>query len=705
MIIHRISRNVRSGRHNSTASARLPLGSRANSPRNRVGCPWRRIGATIAAGFMALLLLAVSPTIAHADAPGTRGDPTLPQGAAPAHTDASAYDQAWQDVQTLPPPEALYVASPAFVRPSARVAANESWLGRSLNPGNWMLDAGMGVIAGTIATTGETAERAARVFLGGGGDSWTIIPRSCGDNMTTNFVFCTPPELTYAHPNLAPVWNVMRAAAQGMVTVLFLVRMGRLLTEGAVSLATEGKRLVLTFLGVSLFVNSTAQTLGFVIDLFNALTNALLARAQFDIPTPVVAELIIGDWAMYLTFWVFALLLMFKGFFRLVNIIVLLGVAPIAGALLMDHATAPRFYGWLNRLIDSLVEQLALTIAIIVSFGLLRPFQAGLMDAFVNYLLGSAVLVMTLFGTPQLMGIARAATQNNYLVSRLKHSALRSSGKLVDAGINHVASLAEGARGAIGGRGFDNAFRQTVRNSVLADSARSNGRSAAAPRAHGQATFHLPAQASPTLRRYRALAAQTPASAPMEGPAREHRRQRAAIHARGMRIQADAIRHALPLTAPAGERPALKRQAGELYRRADLQQAFARGELAPRPSRWTDEQKQRRREIARAALLETQSAHMLEREAALAAIANDRREIRAADPGARPALMARIRDRQDRARELTPVAGETIAAATRRQAADVARQQWAAEGLAMPRPAQPAALWPALAGERSRRYD
>lgn len=644
----------------------------------------RILRRSVIAGALALALALFLPATVSADAPGTRGDPPLPQGSMSRAGSPAGRPQGWQDVQSLTPPGAATPAMPLrFGSPGDQAGETQSWLGRNLNPGNWVLDAGMGVVAGVIATVGATEERAARTLLGAGnGDSWSIVPRSCNDNQATNFVFCTPPELTYAHPNMPPIWNIMRAAAQALATTLFLVRISRLLAEGARSLAEEGKRLLLTFMGVSLFVNTTAQTLGFVIDIFNAISAALLARAHLDLPTPLDANLNLGAYCMYAVFWTIMLLLIFKSFFRLINIIVLVGVAPVAGALLMDRATAPRFHGWLHRLIDLLFEQVALTIAVVVAVALLQPFRDGSVDVFVNFLLGSATLLMAAYGAPQLTGVARAAVQGGYLMSRLQHT-MTHLGARAGKGASTAAAATVAANVA---RHANRPSRRQAPETVATNAAATDGRSAAVPRIRED-------RASGAGRPMNRDDGRPPATARpserMEVTALRNRQERAAIRARHVRARADDIERGASSAAPGDGRRTSIEQAHALRRRADLQQRFAQGELLPRRSPWTDEQKQRRRAIWRAALLETRGAHDIERAGAMAAIEVDQQDLRTAPAGERAPIMARIHLRQTRVAELTPARGETLAAATRIQAAQVARQRLAAEGLMSPlRPVQ-----------------
>ncbi len=640
----------------------------------------RRVVITVA-----LALALFLPATVSADAPGTRGDPPLPQGSASRAGAPADGPQVWQGVQPLTPPGATTPATPVrFGSPGDWTGETQSWLGRNLNPGNWVLDAGMGVVAGVIATVGATEERAARTLLGAGdGDSWSIVPRTCNDNQATNFVFCTPPELTYAHPNLPPIWNIMRAAAQALATTLFLVRISRLLAEGARSLAEEGKRLLLTFMGVSLFVNTTAQTLGFVIDIFNAMSEALLARAHLDLLTPLDANLNLGSYCMYAVFWTIMLLLIFKSFFRLINIIVLVGVAPVAGALLMDRATAPRFHGWLQRLIDLLFEQVALTITIVVAVALLQPFRDGSVDVFVNFLLGSATLLMAAYGAPQLTGVARTTVQGGYLRARLQHT-INHLGSRAGKGVKHGAGATAAAIAAAWHA--NRPSRRPTPETVAANTVATDGRSAAAPRTRED---RAPDATHPARRNDGRPATTARPSEPMEGATLRNRQERAAARARHMRAQADEIEGRAYSIAPGDGRRSLIEQAHALRRRADLQQRFAQGKLLPRRSPWTDEQKQRRRAIWRAALLEMQGAHDVERAGVVAAIEVDQRNLHTVPAGERAPIMAQIHLRQTRAAELTPAKGETLAMATRVQAAQVARQRLAAEGLmSPPRPVQ-----------------
>jgi hypothetical protein len=637
--------------------------------------PWQ-VGRYVLRVWMVFLALALClPLPAYADAPGTRGDPPLPEGST---AQSSADASLWQDVHPLAPPTAVQPRNRHDMVPSSEPS---SWFSRSLNPGMWVLDAGMGVFAGVILTFGETIQRVAATLIRAGENvqSWTIIPSSCRDNAATNFVFCTPSSLTYNHPGMQAIWSVMRAVAQLLITLLFVVRMSRLLAEGQQSFVTEGKGLVLTFLGVSLFVNSTQATLQLLIDLFNAISDELLTRASFEMPTPIGHELNAGAALIYALFWVAMAWLIIKNAFRVVHIMVLVGLAPLAGALLMDRSTAPRFYGWLGRLFDLLIEQVALAATMIVAVGMMTPLRGGADQVFTGYVLGLLTLLVTVLGSERLTGMAQSVTQGMPLVSRIQGFVWRHGKDAVVTRATGAANRVASASGDfLARRGIDGGFKRTAREVLKPDG---NGRSAAAPRTlDGRVPFRMPVADSRTRREYdrlrvRAITGDRPDEA---------RRKMAAIHARGMRIQADEIRRGIGFRTPGDERLAKKRSAADLERRARLQEAFADGRLRPRPSPWSADQQRRRRDIARAALLEAQAEHRIEREETMSALHRDERDLPTAPPDQRAVIIARIQEQQARVAALTPAKGMTVAAATRAHAAALMRQRLAAEGLATP---------------------
>jgi hypothetical protein len=297
--------------------------------------------------LVVLLLMLVAPLPALADAPGTRGPETQGQGSVGVPpTGAMASGALWRDVRELPPP-ALAGRSSTFATRSAplRQQGAESgpiaWLGRELNPGNWILDAGMGIFAGIVKMFGGIMQKAVESFLG----TASVLPEGC-DNAATNFVFCTPASLTYDHPGVKVVWGVLSGIAAGLVTILFTVRLGRMIVEGPRTLATEGKGLLLTFIIAMAFIQATQPICKLIIDFFNGISNLLLSRAALALPSQDVGDLNLGANILFLVLWIIILILILKSFARIVQIIILIGCAPLAGALLMDRSTSNRFRSW-----------------------------------------------------------------------------------------------------------------------------------------------------------------------------------------------------------------------------------------------------------------------------------------------------------------------------------------------------------------------
>jgi hypothetical protein len=132
---------------------------------------------------------------------------------------------------------------------------------------------------------GGMAQKAATAFLG----TASVLPTGC-DNAATNFVFCTPGSLTYDHPGVRAIWGVLSSIAAGLVTILFTVRLGRMIVEGPRALAAEGKGLLLTFIVSLSFIQATGPICKLLIDFFNGLSNLLLARASLAFPSQDVGD-------------------------------------------------------------------------------------------------------------------------------------------------------------------------------------------------------------------------------------------------------------------------------------------------------------------------------------------------------------------------------------------------------------------------------
>ena len=355
----------------------------------RYHLPCLRIAATLV-----MLGVLLAPALALADAPVTRGPE---QGAQGGIGSPSTSPNAWRGVRELPPPARLargnWTATIPVPAQQSGAGDATAWLGRQLNPGNWILDAGMGIFAGIVKMLGAMAQKGALAFVGP-----SVLPSGC-DNAATNFVFCTPPSLTYDHPGVRVVWGVLGSVASGLVTILFTVRLGRLIVEGPRSLAAEGKGLILTFLVAMAFIQATQPICKLIIDFFNGLSQLLLAKAAFEFPTADASGLDFGAVVLFLVLWAMILVLIVKSFTRLVQIIVLLAVAPLAGALLLDRSTSARFRAWFEKLLELLLAQVNLVIIFIVIAAILRPYDGqGSGDQFVAFLLSIVAIGMALSG-------------------------------------------------------------------------------------------------------------------------------------------------------------------------------------------------------------------------------------------------------------------------------------------------------------------
>jgi hypothetical protein len=572
--------------------------------------------AQLVAPLVVLLLMLLAPLPALADAPGTRGPETQGQGSVGVPpTGAAASGALWHDVYELPPPS-LSARSPA-AGPLRQQSSGESsaiaWLGRELNPGNWILDAGMGIFAGIVKMFGGIMQKAVESFLG----TASVLPTGC-DNAATNFVFCTPASLTYDHPGVKVVWGVLSGIGAGLVTILFTVRLGRMIVEGPRTLATEGKGLLLTFIIAMVFIQATQPICKLIIDFFNGISNLLLSRAALALPSQDVGDLNLGANILFLILWILILLLIIKSFARIVQIIILIGCAPIAGALLMDRSTSSRFRSWFEKLIELLLAQINLAIIFIVITAILQPYQGrGVGDAFVSLLLAIVMMGMALSGK-SVIGIAGAAMSGGgggmlaFLKYQVVGGAIRKSlGGRGPSGAGDAATsmtdprqrTARDSRERGGRASGDPSQSAAAQRQTDSTSSLSTTPSALAP----AGSFQL-GDAGDGLRHGRASARyQAAAQIARDADGRlpqDARRKQALMRATMMRQRAGALREA-------GDRTG----AQNLNRKARLQERFGRGQDITRPSRFTPAARGMRRQTYRQALSEVVGMHALERDA------------------------------------------------------------------------------------------
>ena len=626
--------------------------------------------------------LACLPTPALADAPGTRGPEAGGQGSVGAgpRTTSSPIAPEWSGVRELPLPSMRAPdATPSLVPPQGGPASGPiTWLGRNLNPGNWILDAGMGIFAGIIKMFGGMAQKAVTAFLG----SASVLPSGC-DNAATNFVFCTPASLTYDHPGVRAIWGVLGSIGAGLVTILFTVRLGRMIVEGPRTLATEGKGLLLTFIVAMGFIQATGPICKLLIDFFNGLSSLLLARAVLSFPSQDVGDLNIGSNVLFLALWVIILLLVLRSFSRLVQIIVLLAMAPVAGALLMDRSTSSRFRSWFEKLIELLLGQINLVIIFVVITAILQPYAGqGAGDAFVGLLLSIVMMGMALSGKSAI-GIASSAISGGgggmlpFLRYQVMGSALRGLTR------SRGASQTGGLSGSPHRRGSG------AQAAGSDPDQRSRSRTAGDPSQSAAAQRHAGPSGAFRLRdagkRFASQRASTQYAAAAGGQAdgslpTDARREQARMRATMMRQRAGELRRE-------GDRTG----ADALIRKARLHDRFARGGAIARPARFSAAERTLRRDTHRQALTEVSGMHALERDALTEQIGADAQRLpmvtrdlalagatggdTSALHGEQQALERRLAANRARAQLITPGDDRQHAPATRVAAAALANER------------------------------
>jgi hypothetical protein len=352
---------------------------------------------------LACALALLTPLPALADAPGTRGEEPQPIG--------SAADTAeWHTVRQLPP----IVAAPdsdVFTPPDD----NNQWIGRRLNLGGWILDAGLGIGAGLLLTVNVVLIAALQLLS----DNAPALA-ACGGSL--NILWCTPPELFLdeAHPIGAVVrtiWRALEPIAISLVGVLFTVRIGRLVVAGPQSLAAEGKSLVLHFAMALVWIKSAGAVLGAMMRALNEFHSLVMSDAlkrMLEQARDAVGTLDFALAAATLVMLVTLVALVVKALARVVQLTVLIGIAPVMGALLMDRSTSARFGQWLGKLIDVLLQQTAWVF--FLWFGALfydgvMPSSASTIEAQVGGRIVAAVIfAMALGGESILAGIAGSAS-------------------------------------------------------------------------------------------------------------------------------------------------------------------------------------------------------------------------------------------------------------------------------------------------------
>lgn len=234
------------------------------------------------------------------------------------------------------------------------------WLTHELNPGLWTLNAGLGIVTVFLSTINDALRLAVLYAFGD-------LRLDCTN--TLNIVFCTPKALFLEASGGASVggivrlaWSVLQPLALSLITLLFVVRIGRLIADGPHSLAAEGRQLLLSLILALLMTLSVESILGLLFDLQNGLHAALLAHAQLGslqqlLSIPVALNPGVAFSMLLLLITMAALVI--RAVTRVLHLTLLLAVAPLMGALLMDSSTSARFGAWFTRLLEVLLRQTA----------------------------------------------------------------------------------------------------------------------------------------------------------------------------------------------------------------------------------------------------------------------------------------------------------------------------------------------------------
>jgi hypothetical protein len=370
----------------------------------------QRLHKPVLLATIVLALALCAPRLALADAPGTRGEQPQPVGNAGDTGD-------WRYVEQRSPTGAS-LALPAF---APQDDTSSEWIGREINVGSWILDAGMGIGSALLATLNYALLDGLRALSEG-------APTLAGCGGHLNILWCTPPEL-FLDPRqpiggvVRTIWGTLEPVAISLIGVLFVVRIGRLMATGPAGLAAEGKAVVIAFAVALVWIKSADTVLRFMmagLNEFHSLVMTQALRTLLDQSAYPVDTLNIGLQATTLVMVVALLALVVKALMRVVQLTLLIGLAPLMGALLMDRSTSARFGQWLGKLIDVLLQQTAWVF--FLWFGALFYAQAMPADpqqietVVTGRVVATVVFGMALGGESILAGIASATAAPGGLI-------------------------------------------------------------------------------------------------------------------------------------------------------------------------------------------------------------------------------------------------------------------------------------------------
>jgi hypothetical protein len=455
-----------------------------------------------------------------------------------------------------------------------------------------------------------------------------------------------------------------------------------MMVEGPRTLTTEGKELLLTFIFSTIFIQATYPACKVLVDFFNGISGLLLAKAAVAFPSVEANDLNVGSNLMFLFFWIVILLLTVKCFFRLIRIIVLISLAPLAGAMLMERSMSGRFKSWLDKLVELFFEQINLVIVFVVAAAIVKPFQdRSLGDTFVMSTLAILTLLMALMG-PSMIGLAAGAGSMGYLQSLMTVGLLRRAGRTLGtgrAGAPPPSGPATG--GSANSPGFATPDSRASGNPAQSLAAQRQAGGSSAKRAHG--SFRL-AEAGDSLSAARATTRYQAAAQASRNQHGQHphasRREQALMRATMMRQRGRELRAQGDATG-----------ADALQRKAQLHTRFGRGGEIARPARFTPEQRGTRRLVYRHALAEISGMHALERDDLTQRIGADEQRLpilqrelaldgsTGGDTSAlhqeQSALSQRLSANRARLTLITPSADQQLSRATRQAASALANER------------------------------
>jgi hypothetical protein len=323
-------------------------------------------------------------------------------------------------------------------------------LGRQPAVGNWVFDAGLGIAGGVLATINEALILGVTELALGSGES--------GCSAVHNIILCTSPELFFGGASgelagipavIGQLWPAMESVAIGLIGLLFVVRIGRMVAEGPGSLATEGKSLVISFALALAWVSGAEGILRMILGMLNELHALVAGDALRDLMERAFlpgASLNLGGQLTLLVLVVTALILAGKAVLRLVHLTILISVAPLMGALLIDRTTSARFGRWFGALVEVLLQQTAWVFFFRIGVELFEQSGpgAGGTEQIVANLMAAMVFGMAVGGERVLAGIAGATGGPGGMVGSALGSALSGRSVLRAGRAVHQAQLKTG---------------------------------------------------------------------------------------------------------------------------------------------------------------------------------------------------------------------------------------------------------------------